>query len=94
VSAYEFQSKFLKKKDLKNLTQDDSSFIFHQFLSILRKYSVSDKPNAFNKIFNLFLAKIYDEQSCNDDEELKFQWQENLDNPVSFQVRLIELHKG
>jgi type I restriction enzyme M protein len=94
VNAYAFQSKLLMKKDLKELKLEDSGFIFHQFLSILRKHSISDKPNAFNKIFNLFLAKIYDEQSCNNDEELQFQWKGDfLDNPVDFQVRLIELHK-
>ncbi|OAV64377.1 hypothetical protein Barb6XT_02828 [Bacteroidales bacterium Barb6XT] len=53
VNAYEYQNKLLTKKDLIPLTEDDSGIIFHGFLSILRKHSVSDKPNAFNKIFNL-----------------------------------------
>ena len=61
ASAYEFQSKALTKKDLKVLKQEDSSFIFNRFLEILRHNVVSDKPNAFNKIFTLFLCKIYDE---------------------------------
>ncbi len=95
VSLYDFQNKLLTKKDLKTLSDSDSSFIFHQFLAILRKHSVSDKPNAFNKIFNLFLAKIYDEQENEDtDHELKFQWKEKKDNPVDFQIRLINLHKA
>ncbi|MDR3168228.1 MAG: hypothetical protein LBU27_00230 [Candidatus Peribacteria bacterium] len=76
INAYEFQNKFLIKSDLKILSNDDSSFIFHQFLSILRKYAVSDKSNAFNKIFNLFLAKLYDEQSKDDTDEVGFQWKE------------------
>ena len=71
--AYEFQSKALTKKDLKVLKQEDSSFIFNRFLEILRHNVVSDKPNAFNKIFTLFLCKIIDEDR-NDDEQLHFQW--------------------
>jgi type I restriction enzyme M protein len=35
---------------------------------------VSDKPNAFNKIFNLFLCKIADEDEKSDDNEMDFQW--------------------
>jgi len=92
VNAYEYQNKLLIKKDLVPLTEADSGTIFHGFLSILRKHSVSDKPNAFNKIFNLFLAKIYDEKKRETDE-LDFQWKEREDDPVNFQVRLIDLHK-
>lgn len=92
VNAYEYQNKLLTKKDLIPLTEADSGTIFHGFLSILRKHSVSDKPNAFNKIFNLFLAKIYDEKKRETDE-LDFQWKEREDDPVNFQVRLIDLHK-
>jgi type I restriction enzyme M protein len=92
VNAYEYQNKRLTKKDLIPLTEADSGAIFHGFLSILRKHSVSDKPNAFNKIFNLFLAKIYDEKKRETDE-LDFQWKEKEDDPVNFQVRLIDLHR-
>ena len=91
VEAYTFQNKLLTKKDLLPLTEEDSGKIFNGFASILRKHSVSDKPNAFNKIFNLFLAKIYDEKK-RDDEELHFQWKEGKDNPVDFEVRLVNLH--
>lgn len=79
------------KADLKELNEIESTKIFHEFASILRKHSVSDKPNAFNKIFNLFLAKLYDEAKREDDE-LEFHWRED-DNAVDFQVRLINLHK-
>lgn len=89
--AYEFQSKALTKKDLKVLKQEDSSFIFNRFLEILRHNVVSDKPNAFNKIFTLFLCKIIDEDR-NDDEQLHFQWMEGEDNHISFQKRLTDLY--
>lgn len=92
VAPYNFESKLFTKKELKQLKESDSGFVFHAFLSILRKYSVSDKPNAFNKIFNLFLAKIYDEKK-RDSDELDFQWKEKSDDAVSFQIRLINLYK-
>ncbi len=92
VSAYQFKNQLLRKKDLTPISEKDSGFIFHQFAAILRKHSVSDKPNAFNKIFNLFLAKIFDEKK-KDNDVLEFQWKENEDDDVDFQVRLINLHK-
>ncbi len=91
VTPYEFQSKALTKTDLKVLKQEDSSFIFNRFLEILRHNVVSDKPNAFNKIFTLFLCKIVDENR-NADEQLHFQWLEGEDNHISFQKRLTDLY--
>ena len=91
VTPYEFQSKALTKNDLKAIKQEDSSFIFNRFLEILRHNVVSDKPNAFNKIFTLFLCKIVDENR-NDDEQLHFQWLEGEDNHISFQKRLTDLY--
>ncbi len=91
VTPYEFQSKALTKNDLKVLKQADSSFIFNRFLEILRHNVVSDKPNAFNKIFTLFLCKIVDENR-NSDEQLHFQWLEGEDNHISFQKRLTDLY--
>lgn len=91
VTPYEFQSKALTKNDLKVLKQEDSSFIFNRFLEILRHNVVSDKPNAFNKIFTLFLCKIVDENR-NPDEQLHFQWLEGEDTHISFQKRLTDLY--
>jgi len=91
ASPYEFQSKALTKDDLKVLKQEDSSFIFNRFLEILRHNVVSDKPNAFNKIFTLFLCKIVDENR-NPDEQLHFQWLEGEDDHISFQIRLADLY--
>ena len=92
VTPYEYQSKALTKGDLKVLKQEDSSFIFNRFLEILRHNVVSDKPNAFNKIFTLFLCKIVDENRNNDDQ-LDFQWIEGEDTHISFQKRLTDLYR-
>lgn len=94
VKPYCFESKALTLSDLKPITQEDSSFIFNQFLEILRHNVVSDKGNAFNKIFTLFLCKVYDETSKQEGEELDFQWKEGFDNHVKFQLRLTDLYKN
>ncbi len=103
VKPYDFQSKALTPKNLKDITQEDSGFIFNQFLEILRHNVVSDKPNAFNKIFTLFLCKIYDEKTTKPNDELAFQWfytpfkYEGISYPpddnISFQKRLTDLYK-
>lgn len=94
VNPYHFESKALTPKSLKEIKQEDSSFIFNRFLEILRHNVVSDKPNAFNKIFTLFLCKVYDEKTTKPNEELKFQWLEGKDDEVSFQIRLTDLYKN
>lgn len=76
VRPYNIECKALLRKDLQKLTAEDSSKIFHQFLEILRHNSVSDKTNAFNKILNLFICKIVDEDR-NENEELLFQWKDD-----------------
>ncbi len=72
VKPYNLQFKALTKMDLKPLNKVDGDNIYNKFAEILRHNVISDKSNAFNKIINLFLCKIYDEDT-NDDEELKFQ---------------------
>ncbi len=83
----------LIKDNLKTLTEGDSSVIYNHFLEILRHNVVSDKANAFNKIFNLFLCKILDEEKTRKDEKLNFQWIEGVDDEVSLLERLNDLYK-
>lgn len=94
VTPYNFQSKSLTIDMLQDIKQEDSSFIFNRFLEILRHNVVSDKPNAFNKIFTLFLCKIYDEKiNEGTDNELSFQWRYGVDDDESFQLRLTDLYR-
>lgn len=104
VNPYNFESKALTINDLEEIKQEDSSFIFNRFLEILRHNVVSDKGNAFNRIFTLFLCKIYDEKDKEEtDKELEFQWFESpftyegvhyeKDTHVTFQIRLTDLYK-
>ncbi|MDR1452368.1 MAG: restriction endonuclease subunit S [Candidatus Margulisbacteria bacterium] len=103
VKLYNFESKALTPEQLKPIGKEDSSIIFNSFLEILRHNVVSDKPNAFNKIFTLFLCKIYDEKNTKPNKELAFQWfyapyqYEGINYPpddhISFQKRLTDLYK-
>ena len=93
VDPYSFESKSLTINDLVEIKPEDSSFIFNRFLEILRHNVVSDKGNAFNKIFTLFLCKIFDEKDKEgSDKELEFQWLEGEDHK-DFQLRLTDLYK-
>ena len=92
--------------DLENITNNDTQVLFNQFITILRLHSISDKPNAFIKMINLFLAKIGDEISGNKKFKIKdkydqlheftgmkFQFVNGIDTPESFMKRLNELYK-
>ncbi|MBU1657694.1 restriction endonuclease subunit S [bacterium] len=92
-TPYNYKSRALTPKDLVDIKQEDSSFIFNRFMEILRHNVVSDKPNAFNKIFTLFLCKIMDEKHTKPNEELEFQWLEGIDDHVTFQKRLTDLYQ-
>lgn len=91
ANAYDVEIKALVRGRLLPLTKDDSGRIFNQFAEILRHNVVSDKPNAFNKILNLFICKIIDEDK-NESEQVDFQWLED-DTDESLQIRLNDLYK-
>ena len=73
IPLYKIESKAIRRKDLKELKREDSEGIYNQFAEILRHNVVSDKPNAFNKIINMFLCKIWDEDNTAANQEVKFQ---------------------
>lgn len=92
ATPYDVEIKALTRGRLRALQEDDSGYIFNRFAEILRHNVVSDKPNAFNKIFNLFLCKIVDEEK-QEDQELEFQWKTGKDNHVELLKRLNDLYK-
>lgn len=91
IMPYNIETKKMLRGELEELTDETSSRIFNQFLEILRHNSVSDKPNAFNKVLNLFICKIVDEDR-NYDEEVKFQWNSES-NYVTMQSDLEDLYR-
>lgn len=68
--------------------------LYNDFAKILRKYVVSDKSNAYNKLFNLFLCKIVDEEMSNNPTNpiLKFQVDES-ESDIDFMKKLYLLYK-
>lgn len=89
---YLVKFKSLTKNELIKLDPDNSKGLFNEFAEILRRNTISDKTNAFNKIFNLFLCKIVDEDTTLEGEELRFQWK-NGDDYKIFLGRLNDLYK-
>lgn len=88
--AYDVVFHGIKKGDLLPLTDGDD--IYNGFAEILRRNVVSDKTNAFNKIFNLFLCKIVDEFETHNNEVAEFQWQEG-EASEQVMLRLNALYK-
>lgn len=91
ANPYDIKHKALTYGMLTDLKEEDSGKIYNQIMEILRHNVVSDKPNAFNKLLNLFVCKIIDEDR-NESEELHFQWLDE-DTDESLQMRLNDLYK-
>lgn len=79
IGLYESDEFNLRKGDLKELNKEIGNKLFNNFMEILRRHAISDKSNAFNIFFNLFVCKIYDEELKNDNDILDFQWKNNDD---------------
>ena len=78
--------------DLKEIDSNSMQKKYNEFATILRKYNVSSKENAFDKLINLFLAKIVDETYYQ--SELRCLWRgAAYDNYYDLQDRLQGLYK-
>lgn len=91
-SPYTLKQPSLRVADLEDMQQADGQRIFNAFEEILRRHVVSDKPNAFNKIFNLFICKIFDEQKVDPAADLEFQWRQ-AESAQDVLSRLTDLYK-
>ena len=58
--------------DLKKIDHNEVQKKYNEFATILRKYNIGGRENAFDKLVNLFLAKIVDEEQNSND--LQFNW--------------------
>ena len=89
--AYDIGAKPLRKKDLKDFSENDK--IVNRFEEILRHNNVSDKENAFNRLIALFICKLVDEIQKTDNDIVEFQYKVGTDTYESLQDRLQRLHK-
>jgi len=78
--------------DLKTISFEDSQKKYNEFATILRQHNVSSHENAFDKLVNIFLAKIVDEFQHEDG--LEFHWRGTAyDDYYHLQDRLQKLYK-
>lgn len=89
---YEIGKTKFTTNDLQDISSNDIQGKYHEFATILRQHNVSGRENAFDKLVNLFLCKVTDENENPD--ELRFFWKgKAYDNPFDFQDRLQQLYK-
>ena len=93
IPAYKIgKEKYTLLMDTKPIDATDKKGKYHQFRTILRKYNVSRRENAFEVLVNLFLCKIVDEKE--NPNNLKFYWKGiAYDNYFDLVDRLQELYK-
>lgn len=89
--AYQIGVKPLRKKNLQDFTPEDK--IVNRFEEILRHNNVSDKENAFNRLVALFICKLVDESTKDEDDEVEFQYKQGTDTYETLQDRLQRLHR-
>lgn len=91
TKAYQIGVKPLRKKELKDFSENDK--VVNKFEEILRHNNVSDKENAFNRLIALFICKLVDEIQKSDSDEVEFQYKVGTDTYETLQDRLQRLHK-
>ncbi len=100
IPAYGVEFKGIIKSELRPISFHDvnndkknyEGSLYNQFAEIIRRHTISDKNNAYNKIFNLFLCKIVDEDEKLLNEEMDFQWKKG-ETPETVLLRLNDLYK-
>lgn len=92
IDAFNIGKKSYGVNDLKTIDEYSLDKKYNEFALILRKHTISSHENAFDKLVNLFLAKIIDERYHSN--ELQLLWKgAAYDDYFSLQDRLINLYK-
>ena len=80
------------QNDLRDVDNEEIKKKYNEFARILRQHNVGSHENAFDKLVNLFLAKVVDE--TNNPEDLHFYWKgTSYDDDFSLQDRLQRLYR-
>ena len=80
------------ENDLRSVDSEEIKKKYNEFAVILRQHNVGSHENAFDKLVNLFLAKVVDE--TNNPEDLHFYWKGTAyDDDFSLQDRLQRLYR-
>ena len=92
IEAFNIGKKSYSVADLQTVDEYSLDKKYNEFALILRKHTISSHENAFDKLVNLFLAKIIDERYY--PKELRLLWKgAAYDDYFSLQDRLISLYK-
>lgn len=92
VKTFEIEKVKTSTSDLKIISHEEVQKKYNQFATILRKHNIGGRENAFDKLVNLFLTKIVDEQQ--NQNNLQFNWQGvTHDNYFALVDRLQKLYQ-
>lgn len=92
IQPYDIGKNKFSVRDLVPINNDEIKKKYNEFATILRQHNVGAKENAFDKLVNLFLAKVVDE--TNNPDDLHFYWKgAAYDDDFSLQDRLQRLYR-
>lgn len=92
IAPFEVGKKVYTVDDLTLVNSADIQKKYHEFATIMRQHNVAGRENAFDKLVNLFLAKIVDE--IQNPEKLQFYWKGlAFDDYFSLHNRIQGLYK-
>ena len=92
IAPYEIGKNKYTVKDLDPVSSDTIQRKYNEFALILRQHNVGGHENAFDKLVNLFLAKVVDE--TNNQDDLQFYWKGSAyDDAYRLQDRLQRLYR-
>lgn len=92
MQAYHIGKNKFSVKDLVPISNEEIKKKYNEFATILRRHNVGARENAFDKLVNLFLAKVVDE--TNNPNDLHFYWKGSAyDDDYSLQDRLQRLYR-
>ncbi|MGM9759493.1 MAG: N-6 DNA methylase, partial [Parabacteroides sp.] len=92
IQPYHIGKNKFSVRDLIPINNDEIKKKYNEFATILRQHNVGAKENAFDKLVNLFLAKVVDE--TNNPDDLHFYWKgAAYDDDFSLQDRLQRLYR-
>lgn len=92
IAPYEIGKNKYTVNDLELVSSDTIQKKYNEFALILRQHNVGGHENAFDKLVNLFLAKVVDETNNRDD--LQFYWKgAAYDDAYRLQDRLQRLYR-
>lgn len=92
IQPYNIGKNKFSVTDLNPISNEEIKKKYNEFATILRRHNVGAKENAFDKLVNLFLAKVVDE--TNNPDDLHFYWKgAAYDDDFSLQDRLQRLYR-